>query len=122
MLPVEDGKFAALQQMAMRWPNRLKQAAAVCNSLSLINKTQVVGDAADKQAFKAVEARFLVCLWTSCSCRTLQVLVSCKGEHNCFPGGQAVQLPHKTSTHEAIVLTKFAIVCLLLAHSALRHA
>ncbi|DBA95269.1 TPA: hypothetical protein ACH3X3_013163 [Trebouxia sp. C0006] len=45
--------------MAMRWPNRLKQAAAVCNSLTLINKSQVVGDVADKQAFKAVEARYV---------------------------------------------------------------
>lgn len=60
MLPVEDGKFTAMQRMAVRWPNRLKQAAAVCNSLTFINKHQVVGDAADKQAFKAVEARFVV--------------------------------------------------------------
>jgi hypothetical protein len=60
MLPVEEGQFLGMQCMAMRWPNRLKQAAAVCNSLTLINKSQVVGDAADKQAFKAVEARFVV--------------------------------------------------------------
>ncbi len=46
--------------MAMRWPNRLKQALAVCNSLTLIGRNQLVGDDADKQAFKAVEARFLV--------------------------------------------------------------
>ena len=60
MLPVEQGRFAPLQQMAMRWPARLKQAVAVCNSLTLISKHQVVGDIADKQAFKAVEARLLV--------------------------------------------------------------
>lgn len=60
MLSVEEGQFSGLQCMAMRWPNRLKQAAAVCNSLTLINKSQVVGDAADKQAFKAVEACFVV--------------------------------------------------------------
>ena len=60
MLPVEEGQFLGMQCMAMRWPNRLKQAAAVCNSLTLINKSQVVGDVADKQAFKAVEARFVV--------------------------------------------------------------
>ena len=60
MLPVEEGQFLGLQCMAMRWPNRLKQAAAVCNSLTLINRSQVVGDAADKQAFTAVEARFVV--------------------------------------------------------------
>ena len=46
--------------MAMHWPNRLKQALAVCNSLTLIGRNQLVGDDADKQAFKAVEARFLV--------------------------------------------------------------
>ena len=60
MLPVEHGRFAPLQQMAMRWPARLKQAVAVCNSLTLISQRQVVGDIADKQAFRAVEARFLV--------------------------------------------------------------
>ena len=46
--------------MGMRWPNCLKQALAVCNSLTLIGRNQLVGDDADKQAFKAVEARFLV--------------------------------------------------------------
>ena len=60
MLPVEGGRFAPLQKMAMRWPPRLKLAVAACNSLTLISKKQVVGDIADKQAFKAVEARFLV--------------------------------------------------------------
>ena len=65
MVPVEGGQFGGLQRMAMRWPNRLKQAAAVCNSLTLINRKQVVGDAADKQAFKAVEAQFVV---RCCSC------------------------------------------------------
>ena len=65
MVPVEGGQFGGLQRMAMRWPNRLKQAAAVCNSLTLINRNQVVGDAADKQAFKAVEAQFMV---RCCSC------------------------------------------------------
>lgn len=65
MVPMEGGQFGGLQRMAMRWPNRLKQAAAVCNSLTLINRKQVVGDAADKQAFKAVEAQFVV---RCCSC------------------------------------------------------
>ncbi len=90
MLPVEDGQFTGMQRMAMRWPNKLKQAAAVCNSLTLINKKQVVGDAADKQAFKAVEARFLVshhdqswrlvmatdsCLWLLCGTVRLLLLL-----------------------------------------------
>ena len=60
MVPVEDGELGGLHQMAMHWPLRLKQAVAVCNSLTLIGKSQVVGDLADKQAFKAIEACFLV--------------------------------------------------------------
>lgn len=60
MLPVEGGRFTGLQQSAVRWPDRLRQAAALCNSLTVIRKSQVVGDVADKQAFKAVEAHFVV--------------------------------------------------------------
>ena len=60
MLPVEGAKFTGLQQLAVRWPKALKQAAALCTSLMLVRKNQVVGDVADKQAFKAVEARFVV--------------------------------------------------------------
>ena len=65
MLPVEGGQFTGLQRSAARWPDSLKQAAAMCTSLTLVNKRQVVGDLADKQAFKAVEARFLVSLCTA---------------------------------------------------------
>ena len=60
MLPVEEAKFSGLQQLAVRWPEALKQAAALTTSLMLVRKNQVVGDVADKQAFKAVEARFVV--------------------------------------------------------------
>lgn len=60
MLPVEGAKFGGLQQLAVRWPEALKQAAALTTSLMLVRKSQVVGDVADKQAFKAVEARFVV--------------------------------------------------------------
>ena len=60
MVPVEAGRFTGLQQSATRWPDSLKQAAALCTSLTLVGKGQVVGDVADKQALKAVEARFLV--------------------------------------------------------------
>lgn len=65
MLPVEEGCFTGLQQSASRWPEALKQAVALCNSLTLAGKNQVAGDLADKQAFMAVEARFLV-RWYSC--------------------------------------------------------
>ena len=60
MLPVEEGHFTGLQQLATRWSDQLKTAAALCNSLTLVSKTNLVGDLADKQAFSAVEARFLV--------------------------------------------------------------
>ena len=59
VLPVHKGQFETLQQNAMRWDNRLRQAMAVCNGLVLINKT-VVGMDLERNMFKAVEARFLV--------------------------------------------------------------
>ena len=59
VLPVHQGQFDTLQQNGMRWSNRLKQAMAVCNGLSWINKT-VVGLDMERSMFKAVEARFLV--------------------------------------------------------------
>ena len=55
-----DGSFTQVQKHAFRWPERLKQAVAVCNALTLINKNHVVGDISEKEAFKAVEAQFLV--------------------------------------------------------------
>ncbi len=60
MVPVENGHFTGLHQSATHWPDALKQAAALCTSLTLVSNNQVAGDLADKQAFKAVEARFLV--------------------------------------------------------------
>lgn len=62
MLPVENAKFTSLQKSAFRWPDRLKQAAALCNTLTLINRNHVVGDVPEREAFKAVEAQFLVSL------------------------------------------------------------
>ena len=60
MLPVVAGQFLSLQSDAVRWPVGLKQAAALCNSLTLINKIKVVGELDERRAFNAVEARFLV--------------------------------------------------------------
>ena len=48
-----------LQQHALLWSNRLRQALAVCNGLALINKV-VVGLDMERNMFKAVEARFVV--------------------------------------------------------------
>ena len=59
VLPVQEGQFESLQQNALRWNNRLRQALAVCNGLSWINKT-LVGVDMERSMFKAVEARFLV--------------------------------------------------------------
>ncbi|DBA98830.1 TPA: hypothetical protein ACH3X1_014592 [Trebouxia sp. C0004] len=58
VLPVHKGQFESLQQNALRWNNRLRQALAVCNGLSWINKT-LVGVDMERSMFKAVEARFL---------------------------------------------------------------
>ena len=60
MLPVSQGTFQTLQQDAVHWPYSLKQCAAVCNSLNFVNKTRLVGDVADYDAFKSCEARFSV--------------------------------------------------------------
>lgn len=57
-----SGNFTQVQKNALRWPDRLKQAVAICNTLTLINKNHVVGDVAEKEAFQAVEAQFLVSL------------------------------------------------------------
>ena len=65
MLPVHEGSFASLQQSALRWGNRLKQACAVCHSLSMVGKGSVAGLDVEHALFKAVEARFLVRLHCS---------------------------------------------------------
>lgn len=61
MLPLAEGELLSLQQDAVRWPNELRQAAAVCNALTLISKSQIAGELGERQAFDRVEARFLVC-------------------------------------------------------------
>lgn len=58
IIPVSNGSFEPLQQSAIRWSNALRQAAAVCNGLTLINKTTVVGEEVEQKVFKLVEARF----------------------------------------------------------------
>ncbi len=60
MLPVSNGCFEPLQRSALKWSNRLTQAAAVCNGLTMINKSTIAGDILERSLFKAVEARFLV--------------------------------------------------------------
>ena len=62
VLPVHKGEFQPIQQSALRWSNRLKQAVAVCNSLTMVNKNTVVGVNMERSMFKAVEALFLVFL------------------------------------------------------------
>ncbi len=61
MLPVHKGAFQSLQQNALRWSNRLKQACAVCHSLNMVSKSVVAGTDMERTLFKLVEARFLVC-------------------------------------------------------------
>lgn len=80
MLPSEEGKFTTLQRDALHWPNRLKQCAAICNSLNCIGKQQVVGDQADFTAFRACEARFLVppCVTNMASSWKHSLLYACQ--------------------------------------------
>ena len=68
VVPVQSGEFLAMQKSALRWPNRLKQAVAVCNSLNMVGRHTVAGVDMERRMFKAVEARFLVspCSDTSC--------------------------------------------------------
>ena len=68
-MPIREGAFEDLQQDPVHWSDTLKRCAAVCNSLNLISRQQVVGDVADFTAFKACEARFLVCVWQCVRCR-----------------------------------------------------
>lgn len=80
MLPVAHGEFQfqEVQQSAVQWPASLKQCAALCNSLSLVSKGVMVGDAADLAAFKACEATFLVRLATHCMQGHLSREACCK--------------------------------------------
>ena len=59
---MDKGTFQSLQQNALRWSNRLKQAFAVCNSLNMVGKAAVAGVDMERTLFKLVEARFLVSL------------------------------------------------------------
>ncbi|KAL0030950.1 hypothetical protein WJX79_003464 [Trebouxia sp. C0005] len=54
-----EGNFSSLQKEAVWWPVRLRQAAAVCNSLTFVRKNKVVGDAAEMKMCQAVEAHFV---------------------------------------------------------------
>ncbi|KAL0046765.1 hypothetical protein WJX82_009387 [Trebouxia sp. C0006] len=59
VIPVVEGNFTSLQKEAVWWPARLRQAAAVCNSLTFVRKNKVVGDAAEMKMCQAVEAHFV---------------------------------------------------------------
>ena len=60
IVPVVEGQFTSLQKHAVWWSLRLRQAAAVCNSLTFVRKNRVVGDGAELKLCKAVEAHFVV--------------------------------------------------------------
>ena len=68
LVPVIHKAFAPLQKGALIWPNRLRQAAAVCNSLTYLDRGITVGDAAQKTLLKVVEAHFLVIPPPVCPC------------------------------------------------------
>lgn len=60
IIPANNGKLEGLKQNATQWSDQLKQAAAVCHSLTMVHKQLVVGDAMEQRFFKLVEASFLV--------------------------------------------------------------
>ena len=62
VLPVKHGCFQPLQHSAIQWSHTLKQAAAVCHSLSMVNKSTVAGADLERSMFKMVEGAFLVSL------------------------------------------------------------
>lgn len=96
------GQFLSLQSDAMRWPNGLRQAAAVCNSLTLIGKSKVVGELGERRAFNGVEAHFLVCAHSH-SMHKGQGL--CEGTASCVPLNSSHSLPHSlphSLTHSVI--------------------
>ena len=65
IMPASDGQFEGLQQNALRWSIRLRQGAAVCHSLTMVNKTLLAGEPMERSMFKLVEAHFLVRTLTS---------------------------------------------------------
>lgn len=67
ILPVNYGCFGSLQHSAVHWSDTLKQAAAVCHNLSMVNKSTVAGADLDRTLFKTVEAHFLVSLLKGCT-------------------------------------------------------
>ena len=89
VIPVTDGCFEPLQQSAIRWSNALRQAAAVCNSLTLINKTTVVGEEVEQKLFKLVEARFKARLPSQsvCVCACMCVFYVCESKGQMMLGG-----------------------------------
>ena len=60
VIPVEDGCLRPLQQSSAYWNVRLRQAAAVCNSLTWVSKATLAGDDLERRLFDMVEARFWV--------------------------------------------------------------
>ena len=60
VVPADNGELGSLQQSAVQWSNRLRQAAAVCHGLTRVHKTLVVGDITERRLFKLVEAQFVV--------------------------------------------------------------
>ncbi|DBA85704.1 TPA: hypothetical protein ACH3X1_005275 [Trebouxia sp. C0004] len=85
MLPVSKAKFGTLQKFGMGWSRNLKYAGATCNGLVMKGKNSVIGDALEKQLFRAVEAQYV--------------------EHN------TVMLPHKASSlREVSYLIKVEII------------
>ncbi len=91
VLPVHRAAFTSLQQSALRWSNRLKQACAVCHSLNMVSKSVVAGVDMERALFKAVEAHFLVLVTCpACTTRT-RISTDCPASLMWLALGLAIQ-------------------------------
>lgn len=78
VVPVNQSQFGTLQQTAVHWSSTLKQAAAVCNSLTMVNKHTVAGVDVERSLFKAVEARFKVRCYSCLHCKPGYIIYNAK--------------------------------------------
>ena len=82
VIPVIEGQFTSLQKDAVWWPPRLRQAAAICNSLTFVRKNKVVGDMAELKLCQAVEAHFVVSLLPSLPSKCYRDILICDYSHS----------------------------------------
>lgn len=56
----QDGEITGPRREAIRWDNNVRKALALCNDLVPLHRSVLAGSQDEKQAFKSVEASFVV--------------------------------------------------------------